>query len=59
MREIFEQAAADRADAETQKNQRYTTFKNVTPDYYGDFDDQDAALLAAERAQEERGALSI
>jgi len=54
VREIFEQAAAERAEVESFKTQRYVTFKNVTPDYYGDFDDQDADLLAAERAQEEQ-----
>jgi len=58
VREIFEQAAAERAEVESFKTQRYVTFKNVTPDYYGDFDDQDADLLAAERAQEEQGALA-
>lgn len=59
MREIFENAAAEKAEQESFKTQRYVTFKNVTPDYYGDYDDEDQALLAAERAQEERGASTL
>ncbi|KAK4052143.1 NineTeen Complex (NTC) component [Microbotryomycetes sp. JL201] len=53
VKELFASAAAESEEAEKYKHQRHTIFSNPGPNYYGEQDDQDEALLKAEREAEE------
>ena len=47
--------AAEASLEASYKKEQTTIFDNVGPDYYGDLDEQDTALLKSEREAEEEG----
>lgn len=52
VKELFQSAAAESAEIESYKTQRVDKFSQVGPGYFGELDEEDAELLAFERAAE-------
>ncbi|KAN0061051.1 NineTeen Complex (NTC) component [Thecaphora frezii] len=54
VKELFTRTAEQEAEAESFRSRKYQRFTNLPPEYYGDADEDDGALLEFETVQEEQ-----